>query len=133
MEKLDWKWIGIGTVLMIVLNIVAAMLLALVLRPQLHGVTTVEDINLSGGQIWLVLLANVLSFLIGGFIVGLKSAGRTIIEPGISALIAVLLVLLISRQLTPGSLFAGGLVPFAAGVLGGWLGEQRQSGGMRSA
>jgi hypothetical protein len=133
MEKLDWKWIGIGTVTMIVLNIVAAMLLALALGPQIRGVTSVEEFNLSGGQIWLVLLANVLSFLIGGFIVGLKSAGRTIIEPGISALIAVLLVLLISRQLTPGSLLVGGLVPFAAGVLGGWLGEQRQSGGMRSA
>ena len=34
---------------------------------------------------WLALLINVLAFLIGGFIVGIKSAGRTIIEPGISA------------------------------------------------
>ena len=133
MRKLDWKWLGIGTVTMILLNIVAAMLLALALGPQVRGVTSVDEINLSGGQIWLVLLANALSFLIGGFLVGLKSAGRTIIEPGISALVAVLLVLLISRQLTPGSLFAGGLVPFAAGVLGGWLGEHWQSGSMRSA
>ena len=28
---------------------------------------------------------NILAFAIGGFIVGLKSAGRTILEPGISA------------------------------------------------
>src|SRR5262249_40477337 len=68
MEKLDWKWIAIGTVTMIVLNIVAAMLLILALGPQIRGVTSVEEINLSSGQIWLVLLANALSFLIGGFI-----------------------------------------------------------------
>jgi hypothetical protein len=64
--------------------------------------------------------------LIGGFIVGLRSAGRTILEPGISALVAVLIALVISRQLTVLNLIIGGLVPFAAGVLGGWLGERRQ-------
>ena len=76
----------------------------------------------------LALVINVLSFLIGGFIVGVKSAGRTILEPGISALIAVLIALVISRQLTVTNLIIGGLVPFAAGVLGGWLGERRQAG-----
>lgn len=126
-ERLDWKWIGIGVVTMIVLNLAGAVLLGLVLAPQLRGVTNVEEITLSSGQMWLALLVNVLSFLIGGFIVGIKSAGRTIIEPGISALAAVLLVLVISRQLTAGNLIVGGLVPFAAGVLGGWLGERRQS------
>jgi len=126
-ERLDWKWIGIGVLTMIVLNLAAALILGLVLRPQLSGVTSPEQITLSNGQMWLALLVNVLSFLIGGFIVGIKSAGRTIIEPGISALAAVLIVLVISRQLSVGNLFIGGLVPFAAGVLGGWLGEQRQS------
>jgi hypothetical protein len=126
-ERLDWKWIGIGAVTMIVLNFVAALILGLILAPQLSGVTSPEQINLSSAQMWLALIVNVLSFLIGGFIVGIKSAGRTIIEPGISALAAVLIVLVLSRQLSVGNLFIGGLVPFAAGVLGGWLGEQRHT------
>jgi len=126
-ERFDWKWIGIGVVTMIALNFAAALVLGLVLGPQLRGVTSPEQITLSNAQMWLALLINVLSFLIGGFIVGIKSAGRTIIEPGISALAAVLIVLVVSRQLSAGNLIVGGLVPFAAGVLGGWLGEQRQS------
>ena len=62
----------------------------------------------------------------GGFIVGLKSAGRTILEPGISAAIAVIIALLISGNFGLLNIIAGGLVPFIAGVLGGWLGERRQ-------
>ena len=126
--RLDWKWIGIGAVTMILLNLVAALVLGLVLGPQLSGVTNPEDLTLTTGQMWLAVFINVLSFLIGGYIVGSKSAGRTILEPGISALAAVLLVLLISRQLTAGNLIIGGLVPFAAGIFGGWIGERRQSG-----
>jgi hypothetical protein len=124
--KLDWKWIAIGVVIMVVLNFAAGLLLAFVLSPQLKGAASPEEISLSGGQVLLALVINILSFLIGGFIVGLKSAGRTILEPGISALVAVLIALVISRQLTVLNLIIGGLVPFAAGVLGGWLGERRQ-------
>jgi hypothetical protein len=124
--KLDWKWIAIGVVIMVVLNLLAGLLLGLILRPQVETTMNPEEINLSGAQVLLALIINILSFLIGGFIVGLKSAGRTILEPGISALIAVIIALLISGQLTPMNLIVGGLVPFAAGVLGGWLGERRQ-------
>jgi hypothetical protein len=126
-ERLDWKWIGIGVVTMIVLNLLAALILGLILSPQLRSVTSPEEITLTNAQMWLALLINVLSFLIGGFIVGIKSGGRTIIEPGLSALAAVLIVLALSRQLSLTNLLIGGLIPFAAGVLGGWLGEQRQS------
>jgi hypothetical protein len=125
--KLDWKWIAIGVVIMLVLNLAAGFILALVLRPQLEGATNPDEISLSGGQMALALIINILSFLIGGFIVGLKSAGRTILEPGISALVAVIIALLISGQLTALNLIVSGLVPFAAGVLGGWLGERRQA------
>ena len=126
-ERLDWKWIGIGIVTMIALNFVAALILGLILSPQLRGVTSPEEITLTSGQMWLALIVNVLSFLIGGFIVGMKSAGRTIIEPGLSALAAVLIVLALSRQLSIGNILIGGVIPFAAGVLGGWIGEQRQN------
>ena len=124
--SLDWKWIGIGVVIMVALNLVAGVILALLIAPQLEGVASPEEIQITGGQMALATLLNFLAFAIGGFIVGLKSTGRTILEPGISAAIAVLIALLISGNFSVVNLFVGGLVPFLAGVLGGWLGERRQ-------
>ena len=123
---LDWKWIGIGVVVMIVLNLVAGVILGLVMAPELEGVTSPEEVQFSGGQALLAAVLNFLAFAIGGFIVGIKSSGRTILEPGISAAIAVLIALLISGNFGLANLIAGGIVPFLAGVLGGWLGEKRQ-------
>jgi hypothetical protein len=123
---LDWKWIGIGVVVMVVLNLVAGLILGFTLGSQIEGATSPEDIQLSGGQMVLAAVLNFLAFAIGGFIVGIKSAGRTILEPGISAAIAVLIALLISGNFSIVNIIAGGLVPFVAGVLGGWFGEQRQ-------
>ena len=125
-HKLDWKWIGIGVVIMVVLNIIVGLILGAVLAPQLKEVTNPENVTLSGGQVLLAAALNFLAFLIGGYIVGVKSVGRTILEPGISAAIAVLIALLISGNFTILNLLAGGLVPFVAGVLGGWVGERRQ-------
>lgn len=127
--NLDWKWIGIGVLIMVGLNLVAGFILALFLGGQIEGAASPEEITLSGGQIALVAVLNLLAFLIGGFIVGLKSAGHTIWEPGISAAVAVAIALAISGTFTIGNILAGGLVPFAAGVLGGWLGERRQGAG----
>jgi hypothetical protein len=123
---LDWKWIGIGVVVMIVLNLIAALILGLVFAPQLEAVTSPEDVQFSGGQLALAVVLNFLAFAIGGFIVGIKSTGRTILEPGISAAIAVVIALLISGNFGIVNLIASGIVPFVAGVLGGWLGERRQ-------
>ena len=124
--NLDWKWIGIGALIMIALSIVAGLILGLFLAPQLEGVTDPADIQLSGGQIAIAALLNFLAFVVGGFIVGVKSAGRTILEPAIAAALAVALALVLSGGFTVGNLIAGGLVPFLAGLLGGWLGERRQ-------
>ncbi len=123
---LDWKWIGIGVVVMVVLNLVAGLLLGLVLGPQIEGVTSPEGVRLSGGQLTIAVVLNILAFAIGGFIVGVKSVGRTILEPGISAAIAVVIALVISGNFSIVNIIAGGLVPFVAGVLGGWFGERRQ-------
>jgi uncharacterized protein YacL len=124
--NLDWKWIGIGVAIMIVLSLVAGMVLGFFLMPEIQDATRVEDIDLSRGQIVSLAIVNFLVFVIGGFIVGLKSAGRTILEPGISAAIAVIIALLLSGSFSLGSVLAGGLVPFLGGVLGGWVGERRQ-------
>jgi len=124
--RLDWKWIAIGALIMVALNFVASLLLAFVLRTQLEGVTEPEAIQLSGGQALLVAVVSFLSFAIGGYIVGIKSVGRTILEPGISATIAVLVGLLISGGFSILNLIVGVVVPFLAGVIGGWLGERHQ-------
>lgn len=125
--KLDWKWIGIGVVIMIALNIVAGIVIGILLRDQIAGAAQVEDVSLGTGQLAVLALLNFLVFALGGFIVGLKSAGRTILEPGISAAIAVLIALLLAGDFGVANLLAGGLVPFLAGVLGGWAGERRQA------
>ena len=127
--KLDGKWIALGVLIMVVLNIAAAYIIGLALAPALKNATSLEDLSLSNGQVLLALVINTVSFLIGGFIVGVKSVGRTILEPGISAVAAVLIVLLVSREFSVVHLLVSGVVPFAAAVIGGWLGERRQAAG----
>jgi len=130
--KLDWKWIGLGAVIMIVLSLVAGIIMGVVLGSQLEGVTDPMELELTSGQMAFAALLNFLAFVIGGFIVGIKSAGRTILEPAIAAAVAVAIALLVSGNLTVGNLVAGGLVPFFAGLLGGWLGERRQESKSRA-
>ena len=46
----------------------------------------------------------------GGYIVGLKSIGKTILEPGISAAVAVIVVLLMAGSFSVQAAIVGGLV-----------------------
>ena len=123
--KLDWKWVGIGVLIMFTLSIVAGIILAVVLGSQLKGVTSPADIMVTPGQIAIAATLNFLAFAVGGFIVGRKSTAKTILEPAIAAALAVAVGLLLSGNFTIGTILAGGLVPFFAGLLGGWLGERR--------
>ena len=93
--NLDWKWVGIGILIMLGLSLVAGIIAALFLGSQLEGVTSPEDISLSGGQMVMISILNFLAFVIGGYIVGVKSAGKTIIEPAIAAAISVAIGLLL--------------------------------------
>ena len=127
--NLDWKWIGIGTIIMIALSLVAGLILTLYIGSQLEGVTQPSDVQFTNVQVGLAALLNFLTFAVGGYIVGVKSAGRTIIEPALAAAVAVAIALVLSGNLSVVNLVAGGLVPFLAGLLGGWLGERRQDEG----
>lgn len=131
-QGLDWRWIGIGAAIMFGLNFVASLLLVALLGDAVPPTATTPEeaaAAIGGGRLALAALIGIASFAIGGYIVGRKSPGRTILEPGISAAIAVLLGLLLSGTFTLGNLLAGGLVPFLAGLLGGYLGERHQSAG----
>jgi MFS family permease len=128
--KLDWRWIGIGVAIMFGLNIVASLIIAALIGGDVpETATTPEEAAaaIGGGRLLLGAVISILSFAIGGYIVGLKSPGRTILEPGISAAIAVVIGLVISGALTPANMLVGGLIPFLAGLAGGYLGERQQS------
>lgn len=131
-QGLDWRWIGIGAAIMFGLNFVASLILVALLGDAVPPTATTPEeaaAAIGGGRLALAALIGIGSFALGGYIVGRKSPGRTILEPGISAAIAVLLGLLLSGTFTFGNLLAGGLVPFLAGLLGGYLGERHQSTG----
>lgn len=125
-RNLDWRWIAIGTAVMLGLSLLAGLLSALVLGGQAEAIAESGEVVIGGGQLFLLALLSFASFVLGGFIVGLKSPGRTILEPGISAAIAVLLSLLLAGSFSIGGVLAAGVVPFFGGLLGGWLGERRQ-------
>jgi hypothetical protein len=132
---LDWRWIGIGTAIMFGLNLLTGLILlpllgAAELTPASPGDVTGGPVapGIDGGRLLLAAILSFSSFAIGGYIVGARSPGRTVVEPAISAAIAVAIGLLIGGAFTLGNLLAGGLVPFLAGLLGGWLGERRQRG-----
>ena len=128
--NLNWRWIAIGVAIMFGLNLIASLILMPLIGDSLpETATNPQDAveTLSGGQLALGALISIASFTIGGYIVGLKSPGRTILEPGISAAIAVIISLLLSGAFTLGNLLVGGLIPFLAGLLGGYLGERHQS------
>ncbi len=131
-RSLDWRWIAIGVAIMFLANLVASLLLIPLMGDSLPAEGADPEAmaaGMSDGRLALGALLTIASFVIGGFIVGWKSAGRTILEPAISAAIAVVIGLLLSGAFTIGNLLMGGLVPFLAGLLGGYLGERAQGRG----
>ena len=100
---LDWRWIAIGVAIMFGLNLIASLILVPLIGDSVPATATNPQdaaAALSGGQLALGALISIASFTIGGYIVGLKSPGRTIVEPGISAAIAVIISLLLSGAFT---------------------------------
>lgn len=129
-QGLDWRWIGIGVAIMFGLNFVATLLImALFVSAMPTAPASPEEAAaaVGAGRLALAALISVAAYLIGGYIVGLKSRGRTILEPGISAAIAVLIALLIGGGFSLQTLLVGALIPFLAALLGGYLGERRQA------
>ncbi len=97
--KIDFKWVGIGTIIIIVLAYVSLIVGAV------------------AGSLAVSYLLIFLSYFAGGIIIGKKSPGKTIIEPGIASAIA---------SLFPGISGLGILISFLMGVAGGYVGEKWQ-------
>jgi uncharacterized membrane protein YiaA len=95
-----------------------------------------KDTSFSAGWVAVTSLAPMLvlaliCFALGGFIIGKKSPGQTILEAGLAAAAAVIItqlvkVALLNAPLELASLVIGSAIPFGAGLFGGWLGEKAQ-------
>jgi hypothetical protein len=116
-KKFSVGWVLGGTILMFVTNLLGGLL---------AGVLGVRSLLVVTG-------IAVVCFAFGGFIIGWKSEGRTIIEAGLAALLATAITVAIQSMimhqripLEPIALGIGLGIPFAAGLLGGWLGEKVQ-------
>lgn len=110
-----WKWVIVGVVLGFALNV----LLVFVLAPLFK-------INLN-----VAFFLFTVSFVLTGFVVGLKSPGVTLKEPALAGFLAVILDWLFLEygiELTvPGGYLAFGLVlGFFLTLFGAWLGERYQ-------
>ena len=77
------------------------------------------------------MMMHLASFYIGGFLVGLLSPGRRLVEPAVGAFLSVAIVWLISFFMPSWfylfdlkRLFIGGAIGFALALAGAWLGER---------
>jgi hypothetical protein len=134
--NLDWRWVGIGVAIMLGLNLAASLIMTLLIGDDLPpAAATPEEVAaaLGGGRLALGALISIASFAIGGYVVGLKSPGRTILEPGISAAIAGPRRPNPRRRPDPEQPPGRRAGPVLAGLLGGYLGERRQSTGATAA
>lgn len=128
---LDWKWAGLGALIMFGLTFVAGLVLlpfvgGAVQPSATPGGPPVVAAEIGAGRLVLGLVVSLVAFALGGYIIGRKSPGKTILEAGIAAVIAVAVGLLIARDFSLGGLLAGALVPFLAALGGAWLGERAQ-------
>ena len=114
-EGARWPWILVGVVIGFLLNVYVLFVLDAVvpLEPP------------------LLLLTLGVSFCVAGWIVGFRSPGYTVVEPGIAALIiaalmGALVALGILEVPAPRWMLVGVAVGVVTAVAGGWLGELAQ-------
>jgi hypothetical protein len=128
-KRFSVGWMVGGTIIMAVFSLLSVGLVG-----AIAGITmkitelTAENVTLLAFGLW------VLSFVVGGILIGWKSEGQTILEAGIAAAAGEGLVILLNRavnnvDLSDASPLVLGLVygiPFVAGILGGFVGEKFQ-------
>lgn len=102
------KWVAISTLVIIVFAIIGGIIGAVI------------------GDLGISYLFIFLSFFAGGIIIGKKSPGKTVIEPGIASAIALSIMAIVFDA--GGSMFSMA-VAFIMGVAGGYFGERWQGAG----
>jgi hypothetical protein len=84
--------------------------------------------------LWGAAAAGFISYVLGGFVIGWQSEGRTILEAGLAAVLVIAIVLMIRGFALNGAQMVTAYgVPFLSAVLGGWLGEMVQGNIIRTS
>lgn len=111
--RFSWGWMFGGILLMFITNFVGGFA---------AGAAGVSNL-------WAVLGIACGAFALGGFIIGWQSEGRTIIEAGLSAILAIAISLALKGSLlavlllNPLAFVIAVAIPFAFAMLGAWIGE----------
>jgi hypothetical protein len=118
---LEWKWIGIGTVVGVVLTTFLFQIMS-------------DTFN----SFYIPLFIGLLSFVIMGIIIGYKSPGYTLKEPAIGGAFAMLITIAILHYVfdynpPPGQMIVAPFLAFVLALLGGWVGEELQGSSERAA
>lgn len=124
---LQWRWVVLGTLVTLgICGIAAAATVAVAASATLRGVA--EDEGAAESLLVTAGCGFLLGFFLGGVLVGRMSKGRTIVEPGLSAVLAALVLLglagVLDRGLTP--LLCATPVLALLSLVGAWLGEKWQ-------
>ncbi len=118
---LQWKWIGIGTVVGIVLTTLLFQIMS-------------DTFN----SFYIPLFIGLLSYVVMGIIIGYKSPGYTIKEPAIGGVFAIIITTAILHYVfaynpPEGQMIAAPFIAFILALLGGWVGEELQGSQQRAA
>ncbi len=118
---LQWNWIGIGTVIGVVLTTFLFQIMS-------------DTFN----SFYIPLFIGLLSFVIMGIIIGYKSPGYTLKEPAIAGVFAVILTIGVLHYVfdynpPEGQMIAAPFIAFLLALLGGWVGEELQGSHERAA
>jgi len=136
-------WIAGGTAIYVAIVLVSLIILGAMLVMHM-GTGVLSDLD--EGRVSLLVLAFYalvlfvfigVSFFLAGIVIGRLSKGRTILEPAISAILALsLMTILIPRGVGTWAfvllVFSAPLI-FGVGCLGGWIGELWQTAAERRA
>jgi hypothetical protein len=115
-KKFLWKWVLVGTIIGFALNVLFVFLLSTLFPPHIFKCAF-------GGFI--------VSFVITGFIVGVKSPGVTLREPAVAGLLSVVadwlfLRFIITLRVPAMFIIIGLIMGFLISLFGAWLGELYQ-------
>lgn len=123
MKNLSWKWVGVGSLLIFGMYQGWSYLLAIPLGGRL-----IEALGIPWGVLAFTAVMGLLSYFLGGVVVGRLSPGITIREPAIASVLAILAdlgVTIGTRAAFPSllGLVVALMLGLGLGYLGGKLGE----------
>ena len=129
-RTLQLRWIVGGALVMLAVStVVGGAILALAAPGVLRGGSIEGEDPEAVAALLVALGAGLLaSFFIGGVTIGRLSKGRTIVEPGLAACLAAVVLLALGGALDRGvaAILCAAPVLALLAMAGGWLGERWQ-------